>query len=205
MISQAIAFAFTDFRYRYNVADDLYSLQEWLARAVSPSTNGGSDPADDDPFVFVIPLEAEFERPAVTVELVDEDLAAAGAASRSSYQASLSVSVISYGRDRTHTLALAQRVWDAVNDHGGGSAAYRPPMWAWTLAGVDANGVQRPAPRLARRMRVLQTSLAMGLLQTDDEGKWSRPLSMRVDVPRIRSQGLAPVVWQINEAVTVRA
>jgi hypothetical protein len=52
-------------------------------------------------------------------------------------------------------------------------------------------------------MRVLQTSLSMGLLQTDDEGKWSRPLSMRLDVPRVRSQRMAPFVQQISEAVYV--
>ena len=203
MVSQAIAFASTGFRYRYNTDDDLSSLQEWVARSVSPSTNGGGDPAGDDPYVFVIPLEAEFQRPAVTVELVDEALSGPGAASRGSYYATLSISVISYGRDRSHTLSLAQRVWDAFNDRGAGGGAYRPQMWGWSLAAVDANGAQQAAPRLARRMRVLQTSLAMGLLQTDDEGKWSRPLSMRVDVPRLRSQASAPVIWQINEAVHV--
>jgi hypothetical protein len=198
--SQAIAFARTDFRYRYNTGDDLCSLQEWLARMVSPSTWGGADPSGDDPYVFLIPLESEFMRPAVTIELVDEDLTEAGAASRGVYAVSLSVSVVSYGRDRGHTIDLAQRVWDAVNDRG---AAYRPQMWAWSLAGSDENGRQRAAPRLARRMRVLQTSLSMGLLQTDDEGKWSRPLSMRLDVPRVRSQRMAPFVQQISEAVYV--
>ena len=202
MISQAIVFAATDFRYAYNTADDISSLQEWLARSVSPSTIGGGDPSGDDPYVFAIPQEAEFVRPAVTVELVDEGLSGPAAASRGSYSTMLSISVISYGRDRSHTLWLAQRVWDVVNG-GAGVAAYRPQMWAWSLAGVGSNGVQRAAPRLARRMRVLQTSLSMGLLQTDDEGKWSRPLSMRVDVPRLRSQTPAPIIWQFNEAVHV--
>jgi hypothetical protein len=202
--SQAIAYANTDFVYRYNPLDELYSMQEWLARSVSPSTNGGGDPQNDDPYVFVVPLEGTFVRPAVTVELVDEGLAGPRAASPHIYMVTLSLSVVSYGVDRDHTFKLAQRVWDAVNDRGAGRASYRPQMWAWSLAGSDANGDQRAAPRLARRMRVLQTSLAMGLLQTDDEGKWSRPLSMRVDVPRVRSQLSAPVVQWIGEAVSVR-
>jgi hypothetical protein len=201
VLAQAIAVAATDFVYRYNADDDLNSLQEWLARSVSPSTNGGQDPQGDDPYVYVVPLEAEFQRPAVTVELADEGMKAAGAASPHVYTVTLSVNVTSYGVDRTHTLWLAQRVWDAVNDRGAGGAAYRPQMWAWALAGTDQNGDSLPAPRLARRMRVLQTSLAMGLLQTDDEGMWSRPLSMRIDVPRIRTQLTAPVVHSITEAV----
>jgi hypothetical protein len=193
---QAIALSSGEWGWTYNQLDELKSLRRYFQRIVSPGATGGNEPGPGEPWWYLVPdvdeedpTEGEFMRPAVTIELIDTgpSLDGGGSATRPQYDVEHSVVLKVYGETRLGTIELAERVFAALNAGGRDGASYRPQMWAFPLGAM-----------LARRMRVLRPSLSMGMQGTDDEGKWSRPITLRVRAPRLRPVHARPVIERIQ-------
>lgn len=165
--------------WTYNDADDLKSIRRWLSRRLAPSASDTTDPdtANGEPFVYVEPIEATFQRPAVTVQLLPGGVAENTQGANSPVWAVEHQLVITaYGSDRAHTVALGEQVFNLLNGAGAPREyAYVIPMWSFALKS-----------RLARMMRVLPRSLAMGLEDRNEADIWSRPIEVRVRSPRSR-------------------
>ena len=177
--------------YRYDDTDDLLSLARFLKRSLAPTGGPNTPPADGEPFIYTQPDEGDFRRPALTIRLVASDPAALAAASWSpSYNVEHAVVITAYGRDRDETMRLAQKLRRVFDEGGYDGVPYSVPMWA-IEAGVH----------VARRMRVLRSSLAMGLEQSDDANLWSRPLELRLRSPRLRLEKPAPIIQRVVTSV----
>lgn len=164
------ATAITDARieFRYQDTWDLKSVRRWVYRNL---------PAlDDGPYVYIQPLEGEFKRPSVTIQLVRSTPSGPGQSASRSYGLDHTLALQVYGRTRDETIMLGQAVWRLFEEGGVDKAPYRIPMWEF-----------RGGLRLARWMRVNRGSLSMGLDATDDEGLWQRPITVTVSAPRLRS------------------
>jgi hypothetical protein len=187
----SVAISGSRWGFSYGPVDDLQSLALYLQRIVSPSITAPINvqtgvPANGDPLFHTKPLEEDFTRPAVTVQLVDDTAStyspSDASARRRSYNAQHSFVITSYGDPdaaiggRADTIRIADLVWRALNEGATNEmGAYRPQLWSFAMSAM-----------LARRMRVVRTSLSMGLVDTDDQNKWLRPLSCRVICPRVR-------------------
>ena len=173
--------------YRREDADDLRNIRRFLKRELAPES--------DTPYIYLVPslesttVEGTFKRPAVTVQLVMTGPSGSAQAARSTYTVMHSLVVTAYGESRVATMELSQRVYRLFNEGGRGfrGAAYRIPMWEYP------SGM-----RLDRWMRVLRPSLSMGLDATDDEGKWSRPIQMRIESPREREVEQVPLMGAVS-------
>jgi hypothetical protein len=164
----------------YNDLDDLKSIRRWLYRAIP------------EVYIYIEPIEGMFERPALTVRPADQGLAEGGqGAFAHTYNVEHSIIITAYGLDRAATIELGQRVWRLLHEGAGDGAAYRLPMWSFALNAA-----------LARKLRVVAPSLAMSLEETDDEGKWSRPIELRVQSPRSRPTRRAPLVERVTITTT---
>jgi hypothetical protein len=200
--AQAVTTSGARFGYQHNPTDDLFSLRRYLSRIISPSASG-SVPAEGplpngEPWFYVEPDEGKFMRPAVTIQLVDDSASTYSPSDdsvvRRSHYVEHAITIKAYGSPdvaiggRADTIRLGDLVWKAL-DHGGSDLrAYRPNMWSF-----DMNAL------LARRMRVLRTSLSMALADTDDEGRWVRSLNFRVVAPRVRPlPPPAPIIQRIT-------
>jgi len=174
--------------------DDLMSLRRWLSRIVSPGTAApigavGASPGPGEPNFYIEPDEGAFLLPAVTIQLVEESASTYSPTDEKArpraYNVQLSIAIKCYGNPaveptvpdggRGDTIRIANLVYKALNEGGPDLAAYRPDMWAF---GLHA--------RVARRLRVVRTSLSMPLEDTDDQKRWVRPISAKVIAPRTR-------------------
>jgi hypothetical protein len=173
--------------YRCSDADDLRSIRRFLKRELAPET--------ETPYIYIVPdlenltYEGRFQRPAVTIRLVMSGPSGVGQAARGTYQVTHSVVVTAYGESRESTMTLAQQVWRLFHEGGRSfrGAAFRIPMWEYP------SGM-----RLDRWMRVQRPTLSMGIDATDDEGKWSRPIQMRIDSPREREVEQTPLIGSVS-------
>lgn len=181
--------------YAYNDVDDMKSLRRVLARAISPTAAGGAEPDVDagEAWLYLVPDYAvdreapKFQRPAVTIQLLDTQSAPSGPKMGFNYSVEHLMTITAYGRTRPETIALARKVWVALED----SLRSRADLWA-----TDFNA------RLARKLRVLSDSLSMGFADTDDQGKWERPLELRVRAPRMREVLNAPILQSVGASGT---
>lgn len=181
--------------YAYSDEHDLLSIRRWLARGISPTLLATGTPGPGEAYIFPEPLEATFMRPALTIRLSNTGgtLMEGGAASPTFY-VEHAVTITAYDEGRGPTVLLAQEVWRLLHGWAHDGASWSIPLW-----NIDAGA------RLARRLKVLRTSLAMGLDETDDEGKWSRPITLRVRSPRTRPVATAPLIETVATTTTVRA
>lgn len=173
---QASALSSSFFAHTYDDEDDLKSVRRFLKRILAPDS--------DTPYIYIEPLEAEFMRPAVTIELVTTRPVNAGGARNASWDVEHTLTVRVYDEGREATTRLGERVWLAFTQGGADGAAFRIPMWAFAAGGA----------RLSRFMRVSRDSLSMGNQQTDDESKWVRPIDLRVRSPRVRPISARPTI-----------
>jgi hypothetical protein len=195
--------------YEFNPTDDLMSLRRWLSRIVSPATAGpigqvNGNPGPGEPNFYIEPDEGEFVRPAVTIQLIEEGASTYSPSDEKvrprAWNSQLSITFKAYGDPeaaiggRADTIRIANLVWRALNEGGPDFAAYRPPLWAFALHA-----------RVARRLRVLRTSLSMPLEDTDDQRRWVRPINARIIAPRTRPLARpVPVLSSAELSIGVR-
>lgn len=187
----AVALATAHLRYEYNDRDDLLSMRRWIARNLSPTASAASDPGVGEPWVYVEPLEARFMRPAITVRLVRTALVADGrrnAASRPTYDVEHSLVLMAHATTRDEAISLGEKLWRLFHEGGSSRTPYRIPMWEFGAGGG----------RLDRQIRVIRESVSIGLDSTDEPDKWTRPVEVRVQSPRLRPRWPLP---RINRAV----
>jgi hypothetical protein len=176
--------------YAFNPTDDLMSLRRYYSRIISPATASpigtvGPNPGAGEPNWYIEPDEGQFLLPAITIQLVEEGASSYSPSDQKvrprAWEAQLSITFKAYGDPdaaiggRQDTIRIANLLWVALNQGGPDGGAYRPAMWAF---GLHA--------RVARRLRVLRTSLSMPLEDTDDQRRWVRPINCRIIAPRIR-------------------
>lgn len=185
----ALASAFIDYEYRDS--DDLLSVRRWIARNLSPGASASTDPGPGEPWVYVEPLEATFIRPAITVRLVRTGLVSDGrrnAASRPTYDVEHSLVLMAHATTRDEAISLGEKLWRLFHEGGSDLTPYRIPMWEFGAGGGQ----------LDRQMRVVRESVSIGLDSTDEPDKWTRPLEVRVQSPRLRPRRPLP---RINRVV----
>jgi hypothetical protein len=196
--------------YYYQDDDAIKSLKRYLARALAPETADfgsvkGSAPNPGNPYIYDKPTpEGQFKRPAITLRLIDtsEDTTRPRRASNASYSLVLTIAMQVYGQGsdptsdfgRLSTMALSERVRRVLDGDDPRYPAWRIPMWNF-----QAN------VKLARLMRVMPGSPAMGLSDTDDLGKWYRGMTLRLQVPRLRLSAHSPVLQSFNYSFDSKA
>jgi hypothetical protein len=169
--------------YFYNDLDDLKSMRRALARALCPEAAAAGMTtaaleASGEPFFFIVPdyfadREApKFRRPAITIRLLETLPAESGGQMGPTYNVEQYMQLVAYGNDKPHSWALRQQLRDALESR----YRMRIPLFAPDLR-----------LRLARSLRVVPSSLAMGFEDTDDQGKWQAPLTLRATSPRMRT------------------
>jgi hypothetical protein len=174
--------------YRYDDPDDLLSLAHWLHLSLSPNASAGQNPTGDEPYIYPQPLEGTFQRPSVTMTVVaslpalNVPLAAMGP----SYAREHQLVLTAFGQDRAQTLRIASNLHRCFEEGGFDGVPWSVPLW---IGGAGT--------KLARRMRVVRASLSMGMDQTDDQGKWARPLEVRVQSPRLRLERPVPIIERV--------
>ena len=204
---QAVSVSGARWGYEYNVVDDLMSMRRWLSRIISPATiapigTTGGNPATGQPNLYIEPDEGEFLLPAVTIQLVEEGASTYSPGDRNvhkrGYWSQLQLVIKVYGDPatsiggRADTLRLGTLVWRALNEGGEDGAAYRPQLYAFALHA-----------KVARRMRLVRTSMSMALEDTDDQRRWFRAIHVRCMSPRKRplSSPVIPVLTNINQRI----
>jgi hypothetical protein len=189
--------------YYYQDQDAIRSLKRYLSRSLAPETADfgsvkGSPPLPGNPYIYDNPTpEGQFRRPAITLRLVDSgpNTTRPRRASNASYSLVLTIAMLIYGDDsdptsdsgRLSTMNLAERTRRILDGDDPRYAPWRIPMWNF-----QAN------VKLARLMRVMAGSPAMGLSDTDDLGKWYRSMTLRLEVPRLRMSTNSPVLASVS-------
>lgn len=194
----ATALAEAGIAYTYNDPDDLKSLRRWVQRWLSPETTATQNPAPGNPFVYIEPISGTFERPAVTIRLLPTTGLVTQRENSSNYAVTHQFVLTCYGdgyeqAGHDATIALGERLWRGFWEGGDPSLArHRIPMWAF-----DLNA------RLSRYMRVLPQTMSQDLAETNEQGVWSRAMSVSITSPRFRSAPGVPRIQSI--AVSGRA
>lgn len=174
--------------YRYDDPDDFLSIARWLHLSLSPGATSTDGPQGDEPWIYPEPKEGTFQRPSITMRVVTSQPATGQplAAMGPSYGREHSLVLTAFGQDRAQTLRIAANLMRCFEEGGFDGTPWSLPMW---MSGAGT--------KLARRMRVVRASLAMGMEQTDDEGKWARPLEVRVQSPRLRLERPIPIIERV--------
>lgn len=187
----ATALAEAKIAYAYNDLDDLKSLRRWVARWLSPNTSATVDPTGDEPWVFLEPISGTFKRPAVTIRLLPTTGVVTQRAPGSNYAVLHRFVLTAYHEDHDTTVALGERLWRGFQEGGDPSMArFRVPMWAF---GLNA--------RLGRYMRVDPATLSFDLAETNEQGQWSRPLSVSIQSPRMRGAAGVPRIQSVDLSI----
>ena len=189
--------------YAYDDGDAVRSLRRYLVRALAPEaadlgSQKGLRPNPGNPYIYDRPMpEGQFRRPSITLRIVDtgENTTRPRRARSASYSLVMTVAMQIYGEDadptsdlgRVSTMALAERTRRVLSGDGMQYAPWRIPLWNF-----QAN------VKLARFMRVMPGSPAMGLSDTDDLGKWYRAMTLRLEVPRLRVSVNSPVLQTVS-------
>lgn len=164
--------------------DDLRSVQRFLYYGIARG---------EDMRLYTWPLEETFKRPAITIRAIPGTTREADISRRplrsSSYEMQHQLQVTVYHLDRERTVDWGWRVFRLLRD-GENGKPLSIPLWSIALSAV-----------VARSLRVLRPSLAMGVEATDDEGKWSVPISMSVTSPRLRPTSDLPKIERVTTAL----
>lgn len=178
--------------YTYNDIDDIKSLRRWVQRGLSPETTATRDPDPGNPWVFIEPISGVFKRPAVTIRLLPTSGNVTERDNSANYAVTHSFVLTAYHEDHDTTIELGQRLWRLFWDGGDPSQArHRVPMWAF-----DLNA------RLARMMRVIPESMTQDLAETNEQGQWSRALSVSIRVGRFRMPPQVATIQSVTPHVT---